>query len=190
MILPGILPYVRELVDRCLKEGEIAIDATAGNGMDTLYLAKKVGTSGKVYSFDIQQAAIEKTNIRLKDHQLDNRVSLILDSHVNAASYLADEEHFLLKAAVFNLGYLPSGDKTITTKGDTTVQAVSNLLQIMPSRSIIILVIYHGHEEGKKEKQTIETFVKQLNQTSVNVLRYEFINQINNPPFIIAIEKK
>ncbi|MFB4163095.1 class I SAM-dependent methyltransferase [Alteribacillus sp. JSM 102045] len=190
MILPGILPFVRELIDRCLTEGDIAVDATAGNGLDTLYLAKKVGDSGKVYSFDIQLAAIEKTKARLKEHHLAHRVSLIQNGHEQAVTCIPKEELTLLKAAVFNLGYLPSGDKSITTKGETTIQAVSQLLEIMQSGALIILVIYHGHEEGKKEKQKVETFSAQLDQREVQVLRYEFMNQVNNPPFIIALEKK
>ncbi|SDH64297.1 Putative rRNA methylase [Alteribacillus persepolensis] len=190
MILPGILPFVREIIDRFVTTGSVAIDATAGNGNDTLYLAQTAGSNGKVYSFDIQEKAKQNTMQKLQEQQLADRVSFILDSHEHAASYIPAEEYPFLKAAVFNLGYLPKGDKTITTTGDTTIQAVNSLLSIMPSGSCIVLVIYHGHEEGKKEKQALESYASQLNQQIVHVLRYEFINQQNNPPYIIAMEKK
>ena len=95
-----------------------------------------------------------------------------------------------VKAAIFNLGYLPKGDHSIITKPNTTIDALEQLLEIMSPEGIIVLVIYYGHPGGEHEKDTILEYVHQLDQQKAHVLQYQFLNQQNNPPFIIAIEKR
>jgi hypothetical protein len=103
---------------------------------------------------------------------------------------LPDEVSGKLAAAVFNLGYLPGGDKQITTLGMSTIEAVNQLLTLMKQGGIIVLVVYHGHEEGKAEKDEVMSFVSEIDQAAAHVLQYQFINQKNSPPFIVAIEKR
>jgi tRNA G37 N-methylase Trm5 len=190
MKLEGVLPFARTLLRSFCKEGDIVIDATCGNGNDTLFLSKQVGEEGKVYAFDIQTQAIEKSKQRLTDNLADHNVTFFHASHDEMMNLLPKTVTGQVSAAIFNLGYLPGSDKSITTKGSSTIDAIKQLLHILKPEGIIILVIYYGHEEGKREKDQVLDYVKNLNQNEVHVLQYEFINQKNDPPFVVAIEKR
>lgn len=190
MNLDGILPFARILLEKALANGDAAIDATVGNGHDTVFLAKLVGEEGRVFGFDIQEQALASTAVRLQEQQLDERVTLFGCGHEQAAALIPIEWKSRLKGAVFNLGYLPKGDKSIVTRPDTTIAAVEQIFSMLIPGGIIVLVIYHGHEEGAVEKEQLLSFVENIDQQKAHVLRYEFINQANNPPFIIAIEKR
>lgn len=190
MKLDGILPFARTLLQKGVSPGDIAIDATVGNGHDTLFLAQLVGEKGHVFGFDIQAEAIQKTTERLQENHCDKQVTLFQRSHGELKNYVPKEYFGKITGAIFNLGYLPGGNKDIVTTPDTTIEAIVQLLEIMAKEGIIVIVIYHGHPEGKIEKEGILQFVQGLDQNKAHVLRYEFINQKNNPPFIIAIEKR
>ncbi|OCA92192.1 class I SAM-dependent methyltransferase [Pseudobacillus wudalianchiensis] len=190
MNLDGILPFARILLEKAVTDGSAAIDATVGNGHDTVFLAKLVGERGRVFGFDIQEQALTNTAVRLQEQQLNERVILFDCGHEQAAAVIPAEWQRQLKGAVFNLGYLPKGDKSIVTRPDTTISAVKQIFSMLASGGIIVLVIYHGHEEGAVEKEELIRFVERIDQQEAHVLRYEFINQLNNPPFIIAIEKR
>lgn len=190
MKLDGVLPFARTLLRSFCSEGDIAIDATCGNGNDTLYLSKLVGENGQVFAFDIQEQAIENSKRRLLENQAAENVTFFHASHDLMMKSLPETVIGRVSAAIFNLGYLPGSDKSITTKGSSTIDAIKQLLQLLKPEGIIILVIYHGHEEGKREKELVLDFVKKLDQKQAHVLQYEFINQKNDPPFVIAIEKR
>lgn len=185
-MIQGIIPFSHELVKRAAKEGDIVVDATCGNGNDTLFLSYLVESSGQVYAFDIQQEAIDRTKQLLDEHKRNN-VTLIKDTHANVDEYIKDKE---VAAAIFNLGYLPKGDKKIVTKPESTLSAVKKLLKMLKKNGLIVLVVYSGHPGGQEEKNAVPEFVTALNQQQYTVLQYQFINFINNPPFVIAIEKK
>lgn len=190
MKLAGILPFARELLQKSISEGGIAVDATAGKGNDTAFLAKLVGEFGVVYSFDVQAQAIEATKTLLQENHLEKQVNLIHDGHENLLSHLSSSHYENIDGAIFNLGYLPGSDKSIATSATTTIDAIEQLLKHLKKEGIIVLVIYHGHEEGKREKDHLLPFVKSIPQESFHVMEYRFINQKNDPPFIIAIEKR
>lgn len=185
MKLQRVLQYAKFLLTQSIENGEIAVDGTAGNGHDTLFLAEIVGENGHVYSFDIQQDAVNATIDRLKENGFESRATVILDGHQHVKKYISEE----IAGAVFNLGYLPGADHEIITKGETTIQAIEGLLSLLKVNGIIVLVIYHGHEGGKAERDAILNYVSNLPQKYVHVLKYEFLNQKNDPPFIVAIEK-
>lgn len=185
MKLQRVLQYAKELLSQAIEEGEIAVDATAGNGHDTLFLTELVGEKGHVYSFDIQQEAVHSTIEHLTKHGVSKRATVILDGHEHISKYINQE----IAGAIFNLGYLPGANHEVVTKGNTTIQAIEQLLNLLKIGGIIVLVVYHGHEGGKEERDTVLNFVRSLPQKYVHVLRYEFINQKNDPPFIIALEK-
>ncbi|GAE34216.1 class I SAM-dependent methyltransferase [Halalkalibacter akibai] len=186
----GVLPFARFLLEQALQPGDHAVDCTVGNGHDTLFLANLVGKDGFVYGFDIQEQAILKASDRLKDQNLLSRVDLFQTGHEHVRQSIPTQHHSKLKGAIFNLGYLPGGDKSIVTQPTSTLAAVSALLEMMPAGGLIVLVIYHGHEEGKQEKTSVLSFVEQIDQRLAHVLKYEFINQANHPPFVVAIEKR
>lgn len=185
MKLKRVLQYAQYLLQQAIEDGELAVDATAGNGHDTLFLAQLVGENGKVYAFDIQQEAVNTTIQRLQDNSLANRAVVLNEGHENVAQFIQQP----VAAAIFNLGYLPGSNHTIVTKPNTTIQAIEELIKLLKIGGIIVLVIYHGHAGGKEEKDALMQYVRALPQKYIHVLRYEFMNQQNDPPFIIALEK-
>lgn len=190
MKLDRILPFARNLLQLAINEGDYTVDATIGNGHDTAMLASLVGESGHVFGFDIQKEAIDNTTTRLNEQQLLNRVSLFHKSHNQLLTTIPTETHGKISGAVFNLGYLPGGNKEIVTKPNSTIEAIEQLLTIMKPDGIIVLVVYHGHEEGAIERDRLMEYCSTLDQNRAHVLMYRFMNQVNNPPFIIAIEKR
>ncbi|MEK5077728.1 class I SAM-dependent methyltransferase [Solibacillus sp. FSL W7-1436] len=185
MKLERVLQYAQTLLEMSVSEGDIAVDATAGNGHDTLFLANLVGDDGYVYAFDVQKEAVDATLHRLLDHALEHRAIVLKDGHENVANYI----HKPVSAAIFNLGYLPGSNHDIVTKPNTTIQAIESLLKLLKVGGMIVLVVYYGHEGGKDERDEVIRYVSDLPQKHVHVLRYEFMNQKNDPPFIIALEK-
>lgn len=173
------------LKENILKK-DIVVDATAGNGNDTKFLAEMVGKKGKVYSFDIQEEAIKNTAELLKKENVDQQCNLIMDSHSQMEAYVEEE----IAAAIFNLGYLPGGDKNITTKGESTLKALKSSLKLLKTNGIVILVVYSGHQGGAVEKEILLNFCNNLDYKKYNVLSYKFINQPKSPPEVIAIKKR
>ncbi|APB30408.1 class I SAM-dependent methyltransferase [Vagococcus teuberi] len=186
-MLKTALHFSHQLLSDCVQPGDVVIDATMGNGHDTVFLSQLVENEGHVYAFDIQEKALESTRKKLEKQNIQN-TSLIKDGHQNALTYLPDNT--MIKAAIFNLGYLPRGDKQITTKSKTTLSAITSLLTILAEDGRLILVLYSGHDEGMSEKEEVLSFAETLSQDSYSVLTYQFINQKNNPPSVLCIEKK
>ena len=168
-----------------IEAGDTVVDATAGNGEDTVYLASLVGETGKVYAFDIQSAAIENTKKRLADENLHN-VVLINDGHENIDQYVKEK----IKCAVFNLGYLPKGDKQIVTKPETTVAAIAKCIGLLDEHGIILVCAYTGHPGGRDEYVKIYEYFKKINNTHYDVLLNAFINQPNHPAKLFLLQKK
>lgn len=175
------LAFSHDFLAEVLDDQSVALDATMGNGNDTVFLAKR---SQKVYAFDIQEKALKKTSHRLVEQGLDN-AELILDGHENLDQYVAEP----LRAAMFNLGYLPSADKAIMTKPQTTIQAIQKVLERLEVGGRLAIMVYPGHAGGDVEKDSVLEFVSHLDQKLVTVMLYQAINQINNPPLLIMLEK-
>ena len=173
-------------IEKLVKKGDIVVDATMGNGYDTLYLAKIIGEEGFLYSFDIQKEALISTKEKLKKENLLSRTKLIVDGHENIDRYIDKQIDFM----IFNLGYLPKGDHNIITKPHTTIEAIKKGMNLLKPNGIISIAIYSGHEDGAYEKNELYKFLTKVNQEQFNVLSSSFINQINNPPDLILIEKK
>lgn len=187
-MLQTALHFSHSLLKEVVHDNDIVVDATMGNGNDTVFLANLVGENGHVFAFDVQKQAIENTKLTLTDLDLLKRTTLIQNGHEFVDSIIPEET--VIKAAIFNLGYLPKSDKTIITKADTTLQALTKLLEHLCPHGRIILVVYFGHDGGKEELEAIQEFCIKLSQIEYNVLTYQFINQKNNPPILYCIEKK
>lgn len=172
------------IMDCNVSKGDICLDGTAGNGIDTLHLARLVGEGGKVYSFDIQIEALETTEKFLKEESLQNRVSLIYDSHENLLDHMETNIDF----AVYNLGYLPGGDKDLVTLGKTTCKSVLDALSIMNPGGMMVVTAYRGHKGGMEEYLMVREALMNLDQRQYNVFEFSFINQKNNPPVVIGVE--
>lgn len=181
-----------KIVEDYLHPGDVVIDATAGNGHDALYLWQKI-SPGKLYLFDIQEKALTATKKLLQNNgintaQQDNKIIFCCDSHSNMEQYVYEKGQ--VSAIVFNLGYLPAGDKRVTTETQTTLLAVKQSLKLIRKNGIISLTVYSGHETGKKEKADLLEFAAQLSAKEYHVAYVNLINQQKNPPEIIFITKK
>lgn len=173
-------------IDKIVNPGDTVIDATMGNGYDTLYLAKLVGNAGKVYAFDVQEEALKSTKKKVERDNLQGYVELILDGHENMDKYVKEEVSCIL----FNLGYLPRAKHNIITKPETTLQALEKSLNLLKPNGVISVAIYTGHEGGMDEKNEVCQYLNNLDQNYYNVLHMNFTNQVNNPPELILVEKK
>lgn len=182
------LRFSHDVLKEVIVSGDHVIDATVGNGNDTVLLAQLVGPYGKVYGFDIQEEAIRATEEKLILTSQKPQVELIKDGHQNMDQYLDEDEK--ISAVTFNLGYLPKGDKSIITKPDTTLTAIKKSLKYLRRHGIISIMVYSGHTGGLEERVAIDSFVSELPQNEYNVLLYNYINQMNQPPYLYVIEKK
>lgn len=151
-----------ELIAGHVHAGDIVIDATMGNGHDTLFLARLVGETGCVYAFDIQQQAIEKTARGLEENGLPNRVTLVQDSHADMMRLLPQTVAGKVAAIVFNLGYLPGGKKSVTTTAVSTLNALDASLKLIKPGGMISLLVYVGHPGGKQEDEAILEWLGRL----------------------------
>jgi hypothetical protein len=175
-----ILDYAHLILKDLVKFDDVMIDATLGNGNDTLFLST---LAKEVHAFDIQDQAIEITKTKLDQYNIKN-VYLYKDSHEYILNYVKD-----FKGVIFNLGYLPKGNKEITTKKDITINALNNLILAMKQNQFIQLVIYQGHQEGLLEANAIIEYLKQLNTHLFKIVRIDLPFQDNYPPFILMIYK-
>jgi len=164
-----------------LDDGAVAVDATMGNGNDTAFLAQH---AKKVYAFDVQEQALKSTQERLEKQVISN-AQLILDGHQNLDKYVNEP----IRAAIFNLGYLPSADKTVITKPDTTLVAIEKILERLEIGGRLAIMIYYGHEGGDMEKDAVLDYVSALDQKEFATMLYKPLNQIHQPPFLVMIEK-
>lgn len=184
-ILNNSLVQSHQIISTVVKAGDVVIDATAGNGNDTAFLAGLVGNTGKVYSFDIQETALNNTRIRLAEQGLEDRVELIHSGHEHILKYVNTP----IKAAMFNLGYLPGGNHNIGTRGLTTIEAIKAIMELLVVHGIICIVVYYGGDSGFDEKNEVINYIQTIDCKKYSVMKTEFVNQINCPPILICIEK-
>lgn len=185
-IMQGV-EFSHFLLKQQIKPGDTVIDATAGNGYDTLFLAKLVGDNGNIFAFDIQKKAINRTKETLVENNLLNRVKLICDGHENLNNYFNNNT---VDGIIFNLGYLPNSDKKITTQPQTTLTAVKSSLTFLCPGGLITIVVYSEHQGGREEKQALLKLTQKLHHKRYNVLHYHFVNQKKEPPQVLAIKKR
>jgi predicted methyltransferase len=184
--LPGILAFAHGLLRAALQPGDRALDATAGNGHDTLLLAQCVGESGSVYAFDVQESALAATQSRLQQAGLLSRVTLVADSHANLRHHVA----LGLQAAIFNLGYLPGSCKTVTTHAASTLAALEQTLDLLLPGGIVVLMVYCAHPGGNEESDAVLGWAQALDPRRAVAVRYGLVNQDGSPPYVLALEKR
>jgi SAM-dependent methyltransferase len=165
-----------DIIKRYLRNFDSAVDATLGNGYDTDFLSNNFK---KIFSFDIQNSAVENYREKKRDN-----VILVNSSHENLKAFVNCQ----VDCVMYNLGFLPGGDKSITTQAHTTIASIKEALKFLNPGGIISIAIYTGHEEGRKEEALILDFVKNLPKRHYGVLLHSFINRMNCPMLVI-IEK-
>lgn len=180
MKIENNINYIRRHIELFVTDKTTIIDATCGNGNDTLYLAQKY-PNNEIIGFDIQQEAINNSKKRCQGY---TNVNFILDSHQNLDEYVKSN----VSLAVFNLGYLPRADENITTKAKSTIIAIQKIMDILISGGGIIITLYRG-EANIEETELVLEFVKTINKDFFIVSMYDLINLDKNP-FNIIIERK
>ncbi len=171
-----------------LRPGDIAIDATVGNGLDTLFLAHSVGPAGRVYGFDIQTEAIAITRNKLRNEGLENRTQLVFGSHADLGRNIASEHQYRIKAVMFNLGYLPGGDKSITTTPQSTRIALKSACSHLLAGGRISVLCYTAHAGGQFETNQVKQFLTTLRE-DFQITVHSPENTLKAPPELIVIER-
>jgi len=183
MIAKKVTTWVHHLLLPYVKRGGVLIDGTCGNGLDTLFLAQNSPATAKVIGIDIQERAIEKTEKLLEENQLISKVNLIQGNHLDIESWLKEAN---FDVGMLNLGYLPQGDKEITTEAGNTVLTLKKWLVRLRIHGALSVTCYPGHEEGRAEYQRVADFLKSLSGKHFQVLRLDGWNRENAPvPFLI-----
>lgn len=170
---------------KLLRPGQVVVDATAGNGNDTLFLARMVGDQGLVYAFDIQGRALENTKALLKENNCLSQVRLINDGHENVSQYVKPPVH----GFVFNLGYLPGGNKEIKTTAHSTISALRQCFELLAEEGVVSIVAYPGHEHGDAEADAIEELLNGLPSPPWYVLSWKRVNCQGKAPYLLLAHK-
>ena len=176
------------LASEVLNSGDIAIDATAGKGRDTVFLAQTVGPTGWVHSFDIQPDAINSTRNLLEVSGLINRVTLHERSHAELTESLPDSHRGKIAVAIFNLGYLPGSDQKIITQPESTAIALESALTELKSGGRLICVAYTGHPGGKEESDVVQTFAESAENAGNTVEKIGYAPH-QPKPWILVVTK-
>lgn len=179
-----ITSYIQHFIKEHVKEGDICVDATAGNGHDTLLLCQLTGENGKVLAFDIQEQALDNTRGLLEKYHCN--ANLILDSHANMKKYVDEES---VDCIVFNFGYLPGGDHNLATRPQSSVAAVEVGLELLKVGGLMTLCIYSGGDSGFEEKDTLLNFLKELDARKYLVITSLYFNRPNHPPVPVIVQK-
>ncbi|MCP2041284.1 methylase of polypeptide subunit release factors [Neisseria sp. HSC-16F19] len=185
-MLSNIIPFAHSVLADHIAPGDTVVDATAGNGHDALFLARCVGEGGRVYAFDIQAAALQATQAHLAEAGCGRQAVLVGAGHETLAQHVSGP----IAAAVFNCGYLPGGDKRCITTAAATLSGLRQALALLQPQGVVAAVLYPGHAGGDAEAEAVCAWAASLPQQQYAVLRYEFINRTNNPPFLLVIEKR
>lgn len=186
--LPRIVELAQLLVARTLSEGDFAIDATVGNGHDTLWLARHVGSTGRVLGLDIQMVALTATRRRLVEAKVSDRVILARARHEDLKSLLPERNHLAQpRVIMFNLGYLPGGVHSIATQPESTLSALeAAVTRVMPG-GLVTVVVYPGHFLGREESRQVLDWASSSTHSSLKLLRCDLPRTHQPAPWLLAM---
>ena len=174
-----------EAVRERVSFGETVVDATLGGGKDLVFLSGCVGTEGKVIGFDVQEEAVERSRALWERSGIECEVKLHALGHERMADFVDGE----VAAVMFNLGYLPGGDKSVITRTGTTLEALVAAVGLLRAGGVVTVVCYPGHDGGGEEAEAVVEWASRLEQGKFSVVQYGFLNQRNAPPFLVAVER-
>ena len=178
--------WASEIIAPALYDGARAIDATMGNGRDTLWLCQQVGPGGRVYAFDVQPEAVQRTRERLEEAGLPDRAVLHCLGHQRMAEVVPEP----VDAIMFNLGWLPGAAHGVTTHVDTTLMAAEAALGLLKPDAVMTICVYPGHQEGARELRALEQWAGELDPSRYDVMLRRYLNQPNDPPQLFAFKRK
>jgi predicted methyltransferase len=185
--MPRLTELAHAAVRTVLQPGEVAIDATAGNGHDTRFLAELVGPNGLVFALDIQPVALANTAALVR--YLDN-VTLLQRDHAEMCDAIAREHHGKVAAVMFNLGYLPGGEKAIVTQIDSTVRAITAAIELLRVGGVLSVLAYTGHTGGAEEASAIARLLGELSPANFEVQEYRGERDSVSPPHLFVVHKR
>ncbi len=171
-----------------LREGDLAIDATAGNGGDTEFLARRVGPRGKVWSCDLQPVALERTRVRLDEAGLGGWCELIAGCHSELVERVGSDRLRTIRAIMFNLGYLPRSDHAVVTQGETTCRALEAASRLLAPGGRLTIVVYRGHVGGPAESSAVEGWLATLDSGDWGVERFGLIE--GEAPWLAVVDRR
>lgn len=180
------LQIIHQVLAAHVRPGDICIDATAGRGRDTLFLAQLAGDSGHVTAFDIQPEAVESTRALLAANGMTERTTVLLESHSRMAEHFAPGT---VSCITFNFGWLPGGDHNIFTHPETSIEAIRQGLELLRDDGIMTLILYYGRETGFAERDALLRFLPTLDSDRFTVVEMPFVNRHNCPPIPAVIFK-
>ena len=183
--LRGPVPLSHLFLHDFLRDGDYAVDATCGNGNDTLLLARLVGISGHVWGFDIQQQAVDETARRLTKEDLGSRVTLLKCGHEELALHVSGP----VQVVLFNLGYLPGGDRSVITRPETTVVALQHSLQLLAPGGVVLVTVYPGHSGGTEEQSGVDNWAALLDPRCFHCWRMGQTNVKSGAPYLLFVQK-
>lgn len=181
-ILGRTTELAKTICEKYTGENVTAIDATCGNGWDTIWLAERCT---EVYAFDVQERAVLKTRSLAMEKGLSN-IKVIHAGHENMTEYVREKAGLIM----FNLGYLPGGDKEITTESPTTLKALDAALGLLAKDGLICVIMYWGHPKGAEERKAVMDWASHLDKSLYHCVHTDMINQPNCPPEILFVTKK
>lgn len=180
---PRPTALAQEILRPLIVAGDMVIDATAGNGHDTRFLAECVGEGGRVLAFDVQEAALEASRELLTGAGLDGRVELIHGSHGTMEAHAVAGS---VAVVMFNLGYLPGEDHALTTEAGETVSALEAAGRVLKAGGVISVVCYPGHAAGAVEAAAVEEWLAAKAAAGWRVARYGAIGTRRPAPFLLV----
>ena len=179
-----ITQWCSRFIEEQVKEGDICIDATMGNGNDTLLLSRLAGPDGQVLAFDIQEQALQAARQKLLRENAPANYTLFLESHTHMADHVKPDS---VSCIVFNFGYLPGGDHSLATRSETSIQALEQSLTLLKKGGLLSLCIYSGGDSGFEERDALLTWLKKLDSHNYLVIRSDYYNRPNNPPIPVLV---
>ena len=185
MFPPRPTALAQQILREILRDGDLVIDATAGNGHDTLFLADCVGPSGRVLAFDVQAAAIGSARDRIEQAGFAGRVDFFQESHEHIESYAAQNS---VAAIMFNLGYLPGDDHQLTTETATTLTALEAASRLLKPGGALSVVCYPGHPSGAVEAAAVETWMASQAAKGWRIAKYGAIATRRPAPFLLLAQ--
>ncbi len=159
MIANNILSFAKCILCEVLESGSIAVDATVGNGYDTVFLSRQVGVDGRVFGFDIQEEAVKQTEQRLNEECMPENWTLFHDGHENMLKCIPEEFYARVNVVMFNLGFLPGSDKTIITETATTLKAIQSSLELLAAAVLLVLPFMQVIPEELRKMRLYAIFV-------------------------------
>lgn len=185
MFPPRPTHLLHQLLREVLHGGELVVDATAGNGYDTVFLAEAVGASGKVVAIDLQAEAIQATRKRLVEGNLEARVELHHASHAELGRFVSPES---AAAILFNLGYLPGFDHSVITERESTLVALAEAVKVLKPSGVLAVICYPGHEGGGAEAEAVENFLTE--NGVLRLAKYQLLSTKSAAPFLLLAAKR